>query len=102
MRAGLRPAHFGDPDFDTVAYRLSLSQLSLDELRAPIYPQDRFQIGAALAIANRYQLGEKVHVEMQSASDRFSGARRRRMIDGATALREAADEFWLNAIGSMK
>ena len=78
--------------------RLRIDQWSLDELDAPIYPQDRFQIAVALAIAQRYELDRSVRVLRQSASDRFTGERSEQMIVGTEQLKIAAERFRLNTL----
>ncbi len=95
----LVPAAFTDPEFATPAFRLSINQWSLQALKVPAYPQDRFHVGVALAIAERYELKDGIHLQWQGRSNRFTGARRSQMIDGIEALRDFATErFRFNAI----
>lgn len=96
-RDALVPAKFEDPDFASPAYRLSLNHWSLVDLHVPAYPQDRFQVAVALAIADHYELGDQIHVELQGKSNRFTGDRTKTMIDGVEELREVAGDFRLNA-----
>jgi hypothetical protein len=78
--------------------RVRIDRWSLDVLHAPIYPQDRFQVGVALWLAEEYGLGEDIRVEIDSAADRFTGERTIRIIEGTEALREAAGEYDFNVL----
>lgn len=78
--------------------RIDLDQWSLDSVRVPIYPQDRFQLGAALAIATNAELGGAVLVELQDASNRWSGERTAQMLRSTQEITEAASSFRFNAI----
>lgn len=77
--------------------RIRIDHWSLEVLRAPIYPEDRFQIGVALALAERFGLGENVRVEIDSAADRWTGKRSKVILEGEEAIREAAGQFLFNA-----
>ena len=81
----------------TLGLEIQLSRQSLDRLDVPIYPQDRFQLGVALAIARRYGLEENVHAVLESASDRITGKRRREVLHGLAEIEAATDRFWFSA-----
>ncbi len=55
---------------------LRIERWSLETVNAPIYPQDRFFVGVACAIAERSQLDWELKLVWQSAADRFTGKRR--------------------------
>jgi hypothetical protein len=76
--------------------QLPADRWSLHALSTPIYPEDRFQIGIALALADRYRLGLGIHATQQSASDRWTGARTEQTYRGIDQLRDAQRGFRLN------
>jgi len=77
--------------------RLRIDRWSLDALGVPLYPQNRFRTGVALAVAQRYHLGSAIRVIVESAAHRWTGRRTERIIAGEADLREFSDEFLLNA-----
>lgn len=77
--------------------RVRIDEWSLATLDVPIYPQDRFRLGVALALARRYALGDAIHLEIESAADRWTGRRTRHTLDGTAAIARAAAAFRLNA-----
>lgn len=76
--------------------QLHIDRWSLDSLSVPIYPEDRFQIGVALALAREHQLGTAIHVVQQSASHRWNGTRLERPLLGVEQLHDAGTAFRLN------
>lgn len=78
--------------------RLEIDRWSLDAVKAPVYPQDRFQLGVALALAEKYQLGEEIRVGIHSSADRWTGQRSTRVLEGQKAIREVALSYRLNAL----
>ena len=98
VQACLAPARFNDPEFDRPVFYLNLAKLSLDQLKVPVYPQDRFQLGVAIGLARRYDLQNDLFVTLQSRSDRMTGRRTIRQLEDYAALLDAADEFQLNAL----
>lgn len=74
---------------------LDLNRWSLETLDVPVYPQLRFQVAVALAVAERYGLGNQIRVVVSSRAGRLSGKRERRRIDRATGIRSFAQRFWL-------
>jgi hypothetical protein len=78
---------------------------SLDSLYAPIYPQDRFRVGVAAAVAERYWLRADPEEDwlnsallvVESRADRFTGKRTRATCRGVREIRDYADSFRLNA-----
>lgn len=92
LRSFLEPTHPA-----TAWWRLRLDLWSLEELAAPLYPQHRFQIGVAAAVAERYRLQEGIQVILESPADRWSGVRSRQSIVGELRLAEACNRFRFNA-----
>lgn len=76
--------------------RVNLDRWSLESIGVPIYPQDRFQLGVAIAIAEKYGLGGGVQVELQSASSRWDGERKAQTLRSVDELRKSATHFRLN------
>ncbi len=77
--------------------RLRIDRWSLEALSVPIYPQDRFQVGVALALGERCELEEDIRVEIDSPANRWTGQRSMRVLEGTNAIREAAREYRLGA-----
>jgi hypothetical protein len=78
--------------------RVRIDRWSLEVLNAPLYPQDRFHIGVALALAEEFDLGDELRVEIDSPAHRFTGKRSTMILEGAAAVREHARRFRLNAL----
>lgn len=78
--------------------RLDIDRWSLAELSVPIYPQDRFQLGVALAVIQESRLERSAQVLLQSVSSRTSGKRAETSIIGREDLEEAVSRYWLNSI----
>ena len=77
--------------------RLRIDRWSLDAVGAPLYPQNRFRVGVALAVAERYHLVSAIRVIVESSANRWTGRRTVRIFEGEADLREFADQFLLNA-----
>lgn len=77
--------------------RVGLERWSLEALSAPLYPQGRFQIGTALALAERHELGNEIRVVVLGPAHRLTGKRTTTEFIGLPALRRAAFGFTLNA-----
>ena len=86
------------PDQPQRWVRLPIDRWSLATLGVPIYPQDRFQLGVALAIARDARLDRGIRVDLRSTADRYTGAREREVLLGRPALLRAADRFFFSAI----
>ncbi len=81
--------------------RLPLDRWSLSCLGVPNYPQDRFQLGVAIAVAEQAGLDRELHVELRGPAGRFSGARQRQQLGGLPAVRQAAERFRFNALPTL-
>lgn len=79
----------------TPGLEIGLSRKSLEQLKVPIYPQDRFQLGVALSIVREYELGDAATVVWEGTSNRMTGARKRKTYQG-NEIESAADRYWLN------
>ncbi len=80
--------------------RLRIHQWSLETLKAPMYPQDRFQVGVALAVGKKYQIGNYIRLEREGVADRRTGARKKSEYTGMQEIEQFAKTFRLNAIPS--
>ena len=57
--------------------KVDIGKMSLDRVGVPIYPEARFQLGVAKWLENQMSDGQgKVVYELQSKSDRWTGARK--------------------------
>lgn len=76
---------------------LRADRWSLGALGAPLYPSNRFQLGVALAVAERYSLASGLTVICLGPADRLSGARLHTTLTGVAEIQAACDAYWLNA-----
>ncbi|MCA9131795.1 MAG: hypothetical protein KDA45_01515 [Planctomycetales bacterium] len=76
--------------------RLPIERWSLLATRTPIYPQSRFQLGVALALAQRVQSEFHLKVRLLSAANRLNGSRQVREFVGIKSLAEPQRWFWCN------
>jgi hypothetical protein len=84
-----------DPDVPWMAFRID--RWSLATLAAPLYPQNRFQLGVAEALITRYQLSHRARVVRFELADRFDGARALDTLSSLPQLVAAGDDYLLNA-----
>ena len=78
-------------------YRFRIDRWSLDAVHAPIYPQDRFQVGVALAASQQFEL-TRIKVLIEGPANRWTGARTERTYFGIPALKELASTYRCNAL----
>jgi hypothetical protein len=84
------------PRFQDGRYLVRIDRWSLDATRAPVYPQNRFRLGVALALAQAAGLDESIRVEIDGQANRWSGRRSSRTVTGAAAISAELDRDWLN------
>ncbi len=77
--------------------RLRIDRWSLAALGAPLYPQNRFQLGVAEALAASPGWARRVRAIELGRADRFSGERAHRDLVGLSEISSAADPFYFNA-----
>lgn len=77
---------------------VDLDAWSLASLGVPIYPQDRFQLGVALAVAQRCDLKESAIVTLEGVAARATGKRARRRLQGTEQMQAATAGYRLNAL----
>ncbi len=73
---------------------VAVERWSLQELGVPIYPQQRFYVGVALALARSN--GQSLRVTLLDAADRWSGARKQRVLENEGELNRASTNYWFN------
>lgn len=77
---------------------LRLDQWSLQQLRAPIYPQDRFQLGVAEYVLRRVPQEQHVLIQWYGPADRWTGKREQRLLRGRRELKEFGERFFWNTL----
>ncbi len=87
--------YFPDPTGPFYAGDARPDLWSQDALATPLYPEERFSVGLAIALADRFNVPALVVVN--SRADRFTGARSAEVY-ADEQLREYADSFYLNAL----
>ncbi len=88
------PDDAGDP-----WQRVRLDRWALEARGAPIYPQNRYQLGVAREIVARYAPTHRARVIRFGMADRFSGERETELFSGLAQLATAADEYYLGSAG---
>jgi hypothetical protein len=78
-------------------HQFRLDRWSLDAAKVPISPQDRFQVGVALALAERCQL-TTLRLTIDGPPNRWTGRRTQREFVGVAAVRDLAATYRLNAL----
>jgi len=89
-------AYVQSPRFDDNLCLVRIDRWSLDTCNAPLYPQNRFRLGVALAIADRAELRESIVVEIDCPADRFTGKRTSLRLEGRSEIVAELQRYWLN------
>ena len=76
---------------------LRIDRWSLDTVYAPIYPQDRFQVGVTIFLAEAYRL-KQIRVVIEGPANRWTGKRSKQEFVGADSLMKLANTFRCNAL----
>jgi hypothetical protein len=82
---------------DTDWEQLRIDRWSLEALGAPIYPQARYQLGVAEAVAQQLGLDRQIRVVHRSEAARLTGERTETELDGRFEIQRAAEHHWFNA-----
>lgn len=82
-------------EFELIWREVRIDRWSLATLGAPVYPQQRFQLGVARALADKIDERD-IRVHLLSTADRWSGRRSERTLEGRREVNAAAAEYWLN------
>lgn len=84
-------------DADEPWLAVRIDRWSLDALGAPLYPQNRFQLGVAEAVIGRYDLGHRARVVRWSLAQRLTGGRQYEVLAGLPQVVVASDRYLLNS-----
>ncbi len=93
----VRPLIDVDEDAPEMWSRVPIDAWSLTALGVPIYPQSRFQVGVAIALAEQAGFDREIRIVVLGMSDRFDGDRRQEVYRGLPQIRMAADRYLFNA-----
>jgi hypothetical protein len=85
-----------EPRFVDGRCMVRIDRWSLETTRAPLYPQNRFRLGVALALARAAGLEQTIQVEIESPANRWTGRRSTRTLTGSAALAAELNGDWLN------
>ncbi len=94
LSASMSPFVEHDDDGDGW-HSLALDRWSLETQRVPIYPQARYQLGLAVAVARSRDIDGQIRGRLRGVSNRKSGKRKEKLLVGRTELERATKEFWL-------
>jgi len=83
-------------EFGPLWRELRIDQWSLDQLHAPIYPQDRFQLGVALAVADRVPEPEQVFVRWLGTANRWTGQREQKILRTKSEMEQFGRQYFWN------
>jgi hypothetical protein len=95
LPAGVR-AYVDAPRFLDGRCLVRIDRWSLEATQAPLYPQNRFRLGVALALAQAAGAEESVHVEIDGPANRWTGRRSTHTLTGSAAIATELDRDWLN------
>jgi hypothetical protein len=84
------------PEHGWVWHELRIDQWSLRQLHAPLYPEDRFQLGVALSVAQRVAEPEWVLVQWHGPADRWTGRRETKLLRNSLELERFSQRFLFN------
>ncbi|MEZ6073717.1 MAG: hypothetical protein R3C10_26425 [Pirellulales bacterium] len=76
--------------------QLRIDRWSLDSLGVPIYPQGRFQLGVAEAVATENGLDRQIRVVYRGIANRQTGQRNVRQLNGRFEIQREAEDHRLN------
>jgi len=90
--------HTTEPLFADGFGRVLIDRWALDVLDAPIYPEDRFQLGVAYWIARHVDHPEDVRIALDSRAGRWTNLRTSRVIVGPEGIEDNLELFWWNGL----
>jgi hypothetical protein len=85
------------PRFEDGRRLVLLDRWSFDATNSPLYPQNRFRLGIALAIEQAADLGDRLRVEIDGPANRWTGERTTRVLTGRDEIVRESQRYWLNA-----
>lgn len=79
-------------------WTLRVKFASLQQLKAPVYPANRFQLGVALQLARQFHLAnEEIAAIWLSRANSWTGLRETKHLGNLNEIQQAADACWWNA-----
>jgi len=88
-----------EPDADGDGWRsFAIDRWSLERLGAPIYPQARYQLAVAVAVARRAGIDSEIRAIVKGVSDRWTGRRAETRLLGRDELEARLEEYWLVSV----
>jgi hypothetical protein len=84
-------------DADDPWLRVRVDRWALEVLGAPIYPQNRSQLGVAEALIVRYGLMHRARVVRMSLADRFTGEREYQIFTGPAEIAAHRSDYFFNS-----
>jgi hypothetical protein len=94
--ANITGPYVGPPRFIDSRCLVRIDRWSLDTTQAPLTPQNRFRLGAALALAKAAGLEQTIYVELDTPANRWTGKRSTRGLSGSAAIAAELNRDWLN------
>jgi len=85
-----------DTDEMALWIRVPIDAWSLETLDTPVYPQARFQLGVAEAIAREVDSDFQVRIKLLGTASRLSGKRYQETFTSLQQLLRACSRYWLN------
>lgn len=82
---------------EVVFQRIDLNKMSLEQLKVPIYPSARFQLGVAQAIAEKDNLSNRSRIVIKSRSNRFTGQRDSTVFNKDRMWNKGESSFFFNS-----
>ncbi len=76
-------------------HNLALDEWSLRTLRVPVYPQARYQLALAAAVAEQAGIEREIRAAVQGISDRRTGRRETTRWLGRSELQQGLRPYWL-------
>ncbi len=89
-------AHVGPPPPLQEWRPVNIDAWSFAELDCPVYPQERYRLAVALAIADRAGLGDDMRVVLRGPPDRITGERWSTRLNGRDEIAESCSGFFIN------
>lgn len=74
---------------------IAIERWSLEQLGVPVYPQQRFYVGVARALAESTD-EFAIQVTLLDTASRWSGVRKQRVLNSRSELERAGNDYWFN------
>jgi hypothetical protein len=77
--------------------RLRIDLWSLEVLRVPIYPENRFRLGIVREVMQRADLEGELILDLYGSANRLSGQRKVTRLNGREEIEQQAKSYWFNS-----